>query len=609
MQQLLTASALIALAGHHRHRPIWPYQRQAEPRSLRDVATDLLLASRRPGIDLAVLAGGEATLHPDLQRIVTATSKVGLELGLVSDGRNLDDEELWALLQSHNLRYLRLPLHGGNAKTHDTLLQVPGAFDQVAVGLERLLARGPSTLTVDVACTLTRGTLESFEELIRWLRPLKKRAKLTLRLVARAFDADDAPWPDGLDDPKPINRILHLANEAFAEEHRAAWEGLPPCFVAEELAHLRDETLRYGVPVFGPSELVDALPRESQGDRSHPLPCQECRHRATCPGAPQPFLVTVGPSRLRPARALRANSFNYERRERLPGFHLQAPRSNCSARDLDFQGRPLRSLLLRQGEEVTLCQTTTSDFTDDELRQVKDIDEQLYLDLSREATLTDFLQSVRRTRLHDVCRRCRDRGDCASLYEPIEAPPFAEEEQLIRERLQSVRGRVLDVGCGEGAYREVLDELLDNGLIEYHGLDPDERSLERLRQEKSGLSLHRATIEAFTWQEDGFDALLLLRSFNHIHDLDRAFTNIVELLEPEGRLLLCDSPPFAMIRSLRQVDFADEHARYGHEHYRNWTSYQVLELLERYPLRTVLHRPVSSKSSNQWVLELEKRRR
>jgi hypothetical protein len=86
----------------------------------------------------------------------------------------------------------------------------------------------------------------------------------------------------------------------------------------------------------------------------------------------------------------------------------------------------------------------------------------------------------------------------------------------------------------------------------------------------------------------------------------KAFGVISDLLRVGGQLVLCDAPPFGMLRTSSQVRFADENAPVGHEHYRNWSSQQVVEFLKRFPFRVEFHRPVGVETSNQWLLELRR---
>jgi SAM-dependent methyltransferase len=458
---------------------------------------------------------------------------------------------------------------------------------------------------VDVACTVAAGNLDALDDLVALAASWPRTASLALRFVAPLADSPAGSWPPAALVSERVAAALDRA-AALDPAVGLAWEGFPPCLLPAHAA-LRDERLRYGVPAFGPPADGPSFPREDPTTRSHPFPCQECRYEGSCPGAPAAFLAQDGEGALVPTRAVRANSFNFEWTRRVPGFVVSA--RDCSARSLPLPAGALRSLLLVSADGVDLYQTATGDFSDREVRRVKDELAQVYLDPSASATLfdVDFTSLVRRTRPHAECRRCPDRPRCCGAVVVDPTPPFAVAEATLRGEVEQAAGRVLDVGCGEQPYAAALAAAVRAGRVEYHGLDPDAAALETFRAKGVGGTLHRGTIEDFEAPTASFDVVLAFRSLNHFRDLPRAFGRIARLLRPGGTLVLCDAAPFAMLRTARQVTFADTHAPHGHEHFRNWTSEQVLAFLERFPFAVEAHRPVAPDQPAEWFLKLRRR--
>lgn len=309
-----------------------------------------------------------------------------------------------------------------------------------------------------------------------------------------------------------------------------------------------------------------------------------------------------------------ANSFNFELVEtppvRLPGFTPTPHGGGCTAFGLELRGPAVRSVLLVEPGGAALYRTPTADFSDEAIAAVKLEVEQLYLDVTPEGGDEPlFPSNVRRLRLHPECRGCADRGRCCCAVVPDEGEnPFRREESWIRAELSRVRGRVLDVGCGELPYREELQRLIEAGQVEYVGLDPDAGALERLRAVWGFRGdLRRGEIESFDAERGAFDYVLAFRSLNHFRDVELAFSVISRVLRPGGQLLICDSPVFALLRTHAQVERADRRAGGVHEHYRSWTSHEAMELLRRFPLRLNLHRPVTAETANQWALKYLRR--
>ncbi len=595
----LTDAVVIRVGGPTNARDVGSAGGTTAPRSLDEIVADMQSA-RRGGARLAILVGGEPTVRRELPLMLKAAAKVGLASGLLTNGRMLSYPAVRAALTKTGVAYVRVAVHGPSAEVHDALVRVEGAFRQTFDGLSALLREAPASCRVDVACTVARANVEHLDAWVDLLAGLPRAATLGLRLIAPWTGLADDEWAEWEAVGERVSVALERAVAAGADIV-VSWEGFPPCLLPA-VPHLRDETLRYAVPMFGPEEAGGALVAEPASGREHPFPCQECVHESTCPGAPRPFLLRAGESALRPTSAVRANSFNFELVRDFPG---QEPRPGaCPVRDIPIQGDRCRTVFLAGDHALSLYHSPTSDFTDAEVRRVKDETHQLYIDLSAGAALTDFMAEVRRVRWHAQCQSCADRASCAATVVADAEPPFQREERWLRKEVSRLRGRVLDVGCGDQLYRDELAALLANGDIEYHGLDPDAAALARFGEAVHGGTLHHGTIEQFSWEPGYFDYVLCFRSINHFRDMVRAFQVISRLMRVQGQMVLCDSPPFGMLRRPDQVSFADQHAPVGHEHYRNWTSYQVIDFLKRYPFRVDVHRPVNPQTSNQWIVKV-----
>ena len=167
-----------------------------------------------------------------------------------------------------------------------------------------------------------------------------------------------------------------------------------------------------------------------------------------------------------------------------------------------------------------------------------------------------------------------------------------------------MRGRVLDVGCGEQLYRNVLAPLLRAGAVQYTGLDPDEPSLSRIGEAFPEGRFFLGGIEEFRGAPASYNHILCLRSLNHVVDIDAAFARMARLLKPGGQLLLVECTPFALLRRPEQVVAADAAPRAGHQHFRNLASTDVLPFARRRALRVLQHRPAGLATTNEWILLL-----
>ena len=599
----LQKTALIAVGGPVNERCVGSAGQAGAPRDLRELLVDLR-AARADGAARVLLVGGEPTLRRDLRTLLRAVGRLGLSAGLVTNGRMLLYPRMRQLLWETGVDYLRLSLHGNRAPTHDRLVGVPGAHTQALSALQALLQEAPASARVDVACTVTAANLDQLPQLARRLAQLPRRAAGSLRLVAPLAGLERGQWPS----MDAVRRQLgQLLDSRLAQETGSplVWEGFPHCVLPRQL-QLCCEDLRRQLPLYGPAGAGAALPREEPGHRVAATPCQGCEsHQQDCPGAPTWLPPGEDQDALHPLPRRRANSYNLELLRELPGFVVDAQR--CSMAHLDRVLDRARDLLLEDQGRVELYHSPTRDFDEATLRQVKQ-QQQLYLDLCASAALGRRARQVRRTRAHPQCLRCSARQECCGAVKAAAADPFAEGERRLRAQLAGLRGTVLDVGCGEQPYRELIQTLVQAGELEYHGLDPDAGALARLRHSGLAGTFHHSTMEQFDDAgEASFDAVLALRSVNHLEHPARALEQITRLLRPGGTLLLSETTIYGLLRTADQVACADAGGAGRQEHYRNWDSARMLQLLKDFPLQLVEHHPVTPQTANEWFLVLSRK--
>lgn len=93
------------------------------------------------------------------------------------------------------------------------------------------------------------------------------------------------------------------------------------------------------------------------------------------------------------------------------------------------------------------------------------------------------------------------------------------------------RGRLLDVGCGNGAFLVRAREMGWDST----GIDPDPAAVRACRAQ--GLRAHEGTLtEAPDAVGDAYDVITLSHSIEHTHDIRRALIGAAALLSPGGML-------------------------------------------------------------------------
>ncbi|MFH0852538.1 MAG: methyltransferase domain-containing protein [bacterium] len=106
------------------------------------------------------------------------------------------------------------------------------------------------------------------------------------------------------------------------------------------------------------------------------------------------------------------------------------------------------------------------------------------------------------------------------------------QEERFNVCLPYVRGRVLDIGCGQG---NKFIKMIGGGV----GLDP---------HSWPGVDVV-APAEKLPFEDKTFDVVTLMVTISYVKDRDRALGEIRRVLKDDGCLLISESPPvFDMIR-------------------------------------------------------------
>ena len=525
---------------------------------------DLAALARGAAGRLTVLVGGEPLLRQDVWRLLAAIRAGGGVPGLITTGGPLLYPQWRARLRRAGLGYLRVQFFG-TGTAHDRATALDGGYAHALDGLRGWIAEADAGCDVDVGLS-TRD------------RPLDALTA-DVETLAAAIAGSAAQVVVAVDPDRPATPALDAAVTALAE-----WNDEParPLLVWEGLR---------GGPPAAPSEVRLAPPQ--------PL-FLGAAPRACCLGSVAGLARAAAP----PVEDTRANSFNYVRSGRAVPWTASA--AQCEAYRAGADLEPWRQVWLVEGAQLVQYATDTGDFTPAEIARTKEQWSHLFLDRAPAGVLDDISEGMRRVLPDPTCDPCPHRNACGRRVRLIDEPPFARQEEWIRSHVAALRGRVLDVGCGEQPYHDLLRPLARAGALDYTGLDPDRPSLERARAALPEGRFHETGIEQFAAAPASYDHLLSLRSLNHVYDLDLALARMAELLRPGGSLLLIECTPFAMLREPAQVAAADRAPRAGHQHFRNVASDEVLPLARRRGLTVVEHAPSSLATTNQWILLLRK---
>ena len=334
--------------------------------------------------------------------------------------------------------------------------------------------------------------------------------------------------------------------------------------VRELLAVTRDPHLRIAlldVPACHSGPLRPDVPLRQTGGPSRDYRCQQCGLRTECPGPAQPTQP------VQPVPAAVSNQFDLVQAA-VGQVRLDDDRQfACDAQQ--WQQPEVREAVARG---------------------------QLYLDVSDKARLDDFAADLR------LLQPLPD-----GTWRVAVDQPFATEEALLLGHLRDLHGLVVDVGAGPIRYLEELREAMRSGRLRYLAVEPDPGHLAQARAALPEGRMVQGTGEHLPLPDGCADAVLFLRSVNHLHDLGRGLREAARVLKPGGRLLLVDNVAFGLLRTPERLQRAHAIplAVTPFEHYRNLDAGQVVDLIQREigaQVRVEASHPVRVGGSNQWLV-------
>lgn len=135
----------------------------------RDEVKQQILDGRRAGATRLILSGGEPTIHPSYVDFIKLGKMAGYtKIQTVTNGRLFQYQDFVDRCIAAGLDEITFSLHGPNARVHDALVGVKGAWEQESAGLRRALETRDRTgrPIVNVDIVINRANVKHLEEML-----------------------------------------------------------------------------------------------------------------------------------------------------------------------------------------------------------------------------------------------------------------------------------------------------------------------------------------------------------------------------------------------------------------------------------------------------------
>ncbi len=198
-----------------------PRAKTPEPLSLEGWQS--ILTAIRPYAERLKLTGGEPTLHPQFEEVVSFIGELGLSFTVFSNGRWPYPERIIRLLSAiPQFKGLLVSLHGATAEAHEAFTMVPGSFDETVENIKRATRAG---LIVTISTVLTRHNFRQAADIAHFSQSLGAHHTVFNRYLGIQVPGIDLP-EDGL--REAARNIDSLQNEGIKVKFGNC---IPQCFV------------------------------------------------------------------------------------------------------------------------------------------------------------------------------------------------------------------------------------------------------------------------------------------------------------------------------------------------------------------------------------------
>jgi MoaA/NifB/PqqE/SkfB family radical SAM enzyme len=281
----------------------------ADKRDIREKTTAELLKevvkAKTKGAYILEIIGGEATIRPDFNRVVSAAKKLGIpQVTCATNGRVFADLAAAKKIVASGIDSIIFSVHGPDAATHDALTCAPGSFAQLKKGLRNLRALGFARISGNT--TVVKPNLAALPRLAEFyiknripnveyifVDPNYGGARNKFReLVPRISKA--APQ---------MRLALKLGREAGLDQWKARY--VPLCHFKDCLGQISEINERelflteHWAPDF---KNADAIGSRAVVGRRKTARCRGCRLFSACEGIWVEYLKNYGDAELKAVR-------------------------------------------------------------------------------------------------------------------------------------------------------------------------------------------------------------------------------------------------------------------------------------------------------------------
>ena len=489
------------------------------------------------GVNEILLSGGEPTINKEIFKIIKEIKSNELEFGLITNARMLSNEKFFNKIIFYEPKYFYISLHSKYEHIHDEMSGINGAWRQTLKGIKNIISRKLSNKLI-VNCVVTSDNVEVLNEQAKMLMNIGvEKIKFSYPEMKGTLKKNPKKMPDAEIVSKNISEALDIIEE---NNKIGLYDGLPYCCLPNrhrmKLDNLETNNIFYMSECF-----EDNFFRTDEGLREKNSKCLECSFHNICQGYNsfsninnKAIIETI------PEKIIFKPNINKEKTIKNP----------CTIK-------------IKERNNFTKFEHKKEFFKSYNIEEIKN-KESIFL--FKPDNNNNFLQNLK------LIKKNKE-----SVFEISETSFYDLVKNEIKTEINNLKGKMLDIGVGDLNFGKIFENLQNNDIIDYIGIDPNKNTIISAKKRYNNLNFMNYSIEELSQNNkytEYFDSIIMIGCYNHFEDLNRAFKSAKKMLKKNGKIIIYENNLMGIID---QYNIFKQNEL---EHYRNHSQQEAINFLK-----------------------------